>query len=167
MVSPSSPRALFVYGTLQFEPVLDALLSRVPPIAPGVLAGHAVVGLAGASYPGLVVSRGRGTPARGFVCRSLEMDEWALIDAWEDDFYELVEVSVVEPTGAVVTCLTYRLPEGMAGSGTWSARRFEDRDLAAFVSGTIAWRAQRTGLGGVYPATRLGGVRPSSTSLTP
>jgi hypothetical protein len=132
------PPALFVYGTLQFPPVLEALLGRVPPLSPGTLDDHAVVGLVERTYPGLVTAPG--DAARGWVCKDLGDAEWLVIDSWEDDDYELVTVSVTVRGREPVCCGTYRLARSEAGEGSWSAARFATTELASFAAASAQWR---------------------------
>jgi len=132
------PPALFAYGTLPFGPVLVALLGRVPALEPARLADHAVVGLAGRNYPGLVRARGR--EARGWVCGDLAPGEWDVLDRWEDPCYELVTVTVRTGDGSVRPCGTYRLGVGEQGSGEWSASAFAARHLGGYAEATARWR---------------------------
>ncbi len=119
--------------------MLTALLGRVPALEPARLADHAVVGLAGRSYPGLVRAGGR--EARGWVCGDLAPGEWDVLDRWEDACYELVTVAVRTDGGSVRTCGTYRLGGGVPGSGGWSAAAFAQRHLAGYAEATARWRA--------------------------
>ncbi|HLN16176.1 MAG TPA: gamma-glutamylcyclotransferase family protein [Acidimicrobiales bacterium] len=153
------PPDLFVYGTLQFAPVLDALLGRVPRLEPAVLADHEVVGLPDRSYPGLV--RSDGGAAEGFVCPGLASPEWDVIDAFEDGWYELVVVTA-HSGGEQVVCGAYRLPPGQTGDGGWSADEFCATELTRFTAACADFRAS---LG--HEVTRFGGVRPARTSEAP
>ncbi|WP_431954631.1 gamma-glutamylcyclotransferase family protein [Nocardia lijiangensis] len=82
-----SEHALFVYGTLQFPVVLRELIGRCPDLSPAVLPGWRVAALPGRVYPGLVAAA-RAT-ARGVVLSGLGAREWAVLDAFEDDEYDL------------------------------------------------------------------------------
>src|SRR3982074_2116547 len=80
------PDALFVYGTLLFPEVLQALLDRVPELIPASVAGWRVVALPGRVYPGLVLDS---ETATGFLIIDLATSEWQILDAFEDEQYEL------------------------------------------------------------------------------
>ncbi|WP_324194587.1 gamma-glutamylcyclotransferase family protein [Nocardia blacklockiae] len=84
---------LFVYGTLQFGPVLEALLGRTPDHDLAVAPGHRVAALPGRLYPGLVPRPGR--MAGGLVLNGLTRAEWETIDAFEDDEYHLEAIPLI------------------------------------------------------------------------
>jgi hypothetical protein len=135
------PPALFVYGTLQFEAVLRALFGRVPALEPARLADHAVVGLVGRNYPGLVAARGGAVG--GWVGDDLGAGEWETLDRWEDACYELATVTVTTGGvgGRVLSCGTYRLAAGRGGSGEWSAAAFASTELTGYAEATARWRS--------------------------
>ncbi|MFF0487896.1 gamma-glutamylcyclotransferase family protein [Nocardia sp. NPDC003482] len=84
---------LFVYGTLQFAPVLDELIGRMPEHDIAVAPGWWVVALPGRFYPGLVARPER--MAGGLVLSGLTDREWREIDAFEDDEYDLRPIEVI------------------------------------------------------------------------
>lgn len=84
---------LFVYGTLQFAPVLEGLLGRTPDHDLGVAPDQRVAALPGRLYPGLVAQPGR--MAGGLVLNGLTPAEWEIIDAFEDDEYALRTVPLI------------------------------------------------------------------------
>lgn len=57
---PDGPNELFVYGTLRFDVVLEALLGRVPACTRASAPGWRAAALEGRVYPGLVASWPRG-----------------------------------------------------------------------------------------------------------
>ncbi|MEU3795775.1 gamma-glutamylcyclotransferase family protein [Streptomyces fructofermentans] len=87
------PDVLFCYGTLQFDAVLTALLGRIPARAPASAPGWRAALLEGRVYPGLVVST-LGSTAPGALLTDLSNEEWRILDAFEDDRYELQEVTL-------------------------------------------------------------------------
>jgi gamma-glutamylcyclotransferase (GGCT)/AIG2-like uncharacterized protein YtfP len=117
---------LFAYGTLQFGPVLHALLGRVPPLDEAELPGWRAAALRGRSYPGLVPGPG----ARGVVLDGLTAGEWAVLDAFEEDVYVRQEVTLADGR----TAWTYVWPDASAVlPHDWSADEFARTDLQAFV----------------------------------
>ncbi|MBX6387493.1 MAG: gamma-glutamylcyclotransferase [Frankia sp.] len=92
--------ALFVYGTLLFGEVVEALIRRRPPTSPAVLPGWRAARLPGRVYPGLVLAPGR--RANGKLIHGLTPAEWAVFDDFEGDAYLLsqVEVAAAGPAGA-------------------------------------------------------------------
>lgn len=84
---------LFAYGTLQFGPVVNAVIGRMPDIAVAVARDWRVAALPRRPYPGLVARPGR--LAGGVLLRGLTPADWAFIDAFEDAEYELRPIHVV------------------------------------------------------------------------
>jgi gamma-glutamylcyclotransferase (GGCT)/AIG2-like uncharacterized protein YtfP len=125
---------LFAYGTLRFPDVLDALLGRVPEHTPAVVGGWRVAALDGRIYPVLVP--GDGTAA-GVLISGLDAAEWRLIDAYEDDFYALERLTLVdgrEGWAYLTRDRTAALPVD------WSPADFTARHLTAFAGKCREWR---------------------------
>jgi gamma-glutamylcyclotransferase (GGCT)/AIG2-like uncharacterized protein YtfP len=141
---------LFAYGTLQFPPVLDALLGRRPRLTPARADGWRAAPLVARPYPGLV--RDPSATAVGVVVSGLTPDEWALLDAFEGEFYRLVLVDVgtgtAEPTG---TSTYMWLSADEVLPGTWERDRFRATGLDAFVDRCRRWRAVYGSPGRVAP----------------
>ncbi|MCX4094893.1 gamma-glutamylcyclotransferase family protein [Nocardia sp. alder85J] len=101
---PAFPRSnsagdeLFAYGTLQFAPVLEALLGRVPPLRLGVTKGWRVAALPDRVYPGLIPDSER--IAVGIVVAGLTRAEWEILDRFEDAEYDLRPIRLVRPAAA-------------------------------------------------------------------
>ncbi|WP_406279865.1 gamma-glutamylcyclotransferase [Nocardia sp. NBC_00881] len=125
--------ALFAYGTLQFPEVLTVLLGRVPSLEPAELTGWRAAVLPRRVYPGLVLASGELTP--GAVLAGLSAAEWMILDAFEDDEYDLRRVRVgdrVEPVWTYVwTAAT--------DSAEWRRDRFAADHLAVFASRSARW----------------------------
>jgi gamma-glutamylcyclotransferase (GGCT)/AIG2-like uncharacterized protein YtfP len=132
---PPDPGDLFVYGTLRFPEVLQALLGRLPGLTEATVAGWRVAALADRSYPGLV--RAPGSTAAGVVVTGLTPDEWRLLDRYEDEDYGLEQLTLTDGRGV----LTYFWrPESEAAADDWSAPGFAERHLPEFVVRCRAWR---------------------------
>ncbi|MGV9818529.1 gamma-glutamylcyclotransferase family protein [Nocardia xishanensis] len=154
----AAEHALFVYGTLQFPEVLRELLGRCPDLAPAELAGWRAAALPGRVYPGLVQD-GRAT-VRGVLLSGLTAGEWAVLDAFEDDEYDLRAVVFDgEPVGAGGSGSlrarpgnsggTVCVPPGVvwtyvwtadAMSVEWRAEAFAAEHLSAFAVRCAGWR---------------------------
>ncbi|KAH8880140.1 hypothetical protein GQ53DRAFT_755320 [Thozetella sp. PMI_491] len=80
---------LFAYGTLILDPVISALLDRIPPSTNIRAPGWRAAGLPGLPYPGLVpdASYLAGVPGRLYF--DLTPREWAILDAFENPEYEV------------------------------------------------------------------------------
>lgn len=131
---PADPHALFVYGTLQFPEVLTALLGRVPDHTPGAVDGWRVAALPGRVYPGLVPGPGA---AKGLLITGLSRTEWRVLDAFEDDFYDLTELTLTDGrTGWCYTC-----PAGHpVCDKDWIPADFTAGPLPGYAANTAAWR---------------------------
>lgn len=132
---PPEPGALFAYGTLQFAEVLGALLRRVPEHAAGTVTGWRAAALTGRSYPGLVAADG--ATAGGVLITRLTPSEWHLIDVYEDDFYELRQLTLTDGRSG----WTYAWAAAAeVAPHDWSAPDFAARHLADFTRRCRAWR---------------------------
>ena len=122
---------LAAYGTLQFPEILRALLGRVPDLEPGTIVDHEARRLPGVGFPGLVAAPGSLAPAHVIV--DLSEQEWEALDAYEDDFYALVDVVVLIDGGLEVPAVAYRVPASMATSTIWTADWFAAEHLETFL----------------------------------
>jgi gamma-glutamylcyclotransferase (GGCT)/AIG2-like uncharacterized protein YtfP len=133
------PNALFTYGTLQFDAVLDALLGRVPQRIPGTAPGWRAAALDGRLYPGLVAAPDANAP--GLLLRDLSDEEWAILDAFEDDRYDLREISLA--SGG--TGWAYIWPDDHVQAEDWNAQHFEAHHLSAYAARCARISAALTG----------------------
>ncbi|WP_433593823.1 gamma-glutamylcyclotransferase family protein [Nocardia sp. CA-145437] len=133
---PAASDPLFVYGTLRFEAVLTALIGRVPRMEPARLIGRRAAALPGRAYPGLVTATDAVTA--GFVLTGLTADDWRVLDAFEDDEYDLTPVSV-HLGERVGYAWTYTWTAEVA-EADWSAADFEAGHLPYYESKCAAWR---------------------------
>src|SRR6266487_644351 len=85
--------ALFVYGSLLFPEVMRVLLGRIPAGLPASVAGWRVAALPGRVYPALVPGE---TVAKGQLISDLTPADWRLLDAFEDDVYELRRLTLTD-----------------------------------------------------------------------
>ncbi len=134
---PAGPASLFAYGTLQFPAILSALLRRIPDHAAGTVTGWRVAALTARSYPGIVPA-GQATAA-GILLTGLTPGEWRLIDTYEDDFYELRQLTLSD--GRQGWTYAWMSHDQVAGHD-WSAPDFAARHLADFAERCRAWRAR-------------------------
>jgi gamma-glutamylcyclotransferase (GGCT)/AIG2-like uncharacterized protein YtfP len=128
------PESLFVYGSLLFAEVLRALLDRVPNRVPASAPGWRVASLPGRVYPGL--ARGPDA-ASGLLMTDLTPTEWRILDAFEDELYELRPLTLSDGRiGWAYVCGE----DPAASPGGWDAGLFSERDLPAYVGACVAWR---------------------------
>jgi gamma-glutamylcyclotransferase (GGCT)/AIG2-like uncharacterized protein YtfP len=120
------PTALFVYGTLQFETVLGGLIGRVPERQPTTTLGWRAAALEGRVYPGLVSAPG--SEARGLLLTGMSEREWRVLDAFEDDRYDLQRIDLTCRSAA----WAYVWPGGEVQVEDWDAAGFQERHLQAY-----------------------------------
>jgi gamma-glutamylcyclotransferase (GGCT)/AIG2-like uncharacterized protein YtfP len=125
---------LFVYGTLLFPEVLEALLHRVPAREPATAIGWRVAALPGRPYPGLVPRRG--AAASGLVLSGLDRAEGRLLDAYEDSDYRLTEITLADGR----RCPSY-VWDRAALAHDWNRDGFAVDHLADYVAHCVRWRA--------------------------
>ncbi|MBF6471654.1 gamma-glutamylcyclotransferase [Nocardia abscessus] len=123
---------LFAYGTLQLDPVLDALIGRVPKSAEDKLSGWRVARLPHRVYPGLVPDPAKS--AYGRVLSGITPVEWMLLDRFEDDDYDLVPVTLDSGLHAMV--YAWKKPVDQLD---WIADEFAASELPAYVQRCTAW----------------------------
>jgi gamma-glutamylcyclotransferase (GGCT)/AIG2-like uncharacterized protein YtfP len=127
---------LFVYGSLMFPEVLEALLGRTPAIEPAALDGWRVAALADRVYPGLVEAPG--LLAAGRVLLGLDTAEQAMLDAFEeDDVYERRPVVLAD--GRTAATYVWIDPAAVLAHD-WDPQRFATVELARYVDRWSAWR---------------------------
>ncbi|WP_307818514.1 gamma-glutamylcyclotransferase family protein [Streptomyces sp. MBT62] len=120
---------LFCYGTLRFSDVLNALLGRIPDRVPASAPGYRAASLQGRIYPGLIVC-GPGGSASGLVLTDLSSAEWFILDAFEDERYDLREIAL--STGELG--LAYVWPGGDVRPEDWDAEDFQSRHLEVYAA---------------------------------
>jgi len=92
-------QSLFVYGTLRFAPIVEALLGWVPPMSPATVHGWRAAALPGRVYPGLVPAPGRTCDA--VVLSGLRWSDRKVLDVFEGDPYEARELVLADGRRAV------------------------------------------------------------------
>ncbi|MFB8274703.1 gamma-glutamylcyclotransferase family protein [Nocardia colli] len=143
MDSPTSRRweqcaaqghSLFVYGTLRFPEVLKVLIDRVPNLVTAVAPGWRVAALPGRLYPGLVPEPD--TLAHGLLLTGLTLGEWEILDAFEDDEYDLRAIQLAAAADPVSTYIW----TAAAAQDDWHPDQFTATYLADFVTHCAEWR---------------------------
>lgn len=119
------PDALFVYGTLQFPEVLDALLGRIPASRRAAATGWRAAALEGRVYPGLVPAE---STASGLLLIDLPPAEWRILDDFEDDRYDLRRIALSNGEHG----WAYVWPFGEVLAEDWDPKEFTTRHLDAY-----------------------------------
>ncbi|MER5210929.1 gamma-glutamylcyclotransferase family protein [Streptomyces sp. NPDC002838] len=119
---------LFAYGTLQFDAVLEALIGRIPQRVSASAPGWRAASLEGRVYPGLVAAPSSAAP--GVLLTDLSRREWTILDAFEDDRYDLREVTLTSGGRG----LAYIWPDGEVRDEDWDAEQFRARHLQEYAA---------------------------------
>jgi gamma-glutamylcyclotransferase (GGCT)/AIG2-like uncharacterized protein YtfP len=126
---------LFVYGTLRFPDVLRAILGRVPDLTPATARGWRVAALLGRRYPGLVVDPDG--CAAGLLLTGLTADEQRILDAFEDDLYDLRRLPLDGGRHGWAYVWT---ADAEVAADDWDPERFTEQHLSAYVGRCVGWR---------------------------
>lgn len=134
---------LFVYRTLLFDGIVQALTDRTFQSSPALLRGftrHAIVREGETeAYPAIKPHASAGVSGRVF----LDVDESSasLIDAFEGDppDYQAAPVAVESADGRTITATTYVALPGLVPQldGTWSEQEFQRLHLEYYVTRVI------------------------------
>ncbi len=126
--------SVFVYGTLLFPEVLEAVIGWRPASRPARLRGWVRLSLRGRPYPGLLPRDGAETP--GLLCRSVDAGALARLDHFEGRSYERIELPVESddvPTSAWVYVLAASA-RNLALEEPWAPELFRARHLTAYTA---------------------------------
>lgn len=135
------PLTLFVYGTLAFPEVLQVLLGRVPDSTEAVVPGWRLAGLPGRVYPAMVVAEAM---AHGRLIADLSNSEWQIIDAFEDDIYELRQLNLTDGR----TAWAYVCGNDLnVSAGNWDGRQFDNEHFVEYLKHCTAWRRKYGNVG--------------------
>ncbi|MGV9409983.1 gamma-glutamylcyclotransferase family protein [Nocardia sp. NPDC003693] len=133
---PAAGEPLFVYGTLQFPAVLHELLGRTTDLEAATASGRRVAALPERVYPGLVPAPA--AVALGFLLHGLTPPEWRVLDAFEDDEYDLCPIPV-HAGDRETYAWTYVWTAAVAEKD-WSATEFRVARLPSYVEMCASWR---------------------------
>ncbi|MEO7861003.1 MAG: gamma-glutamylcyclotransferase family protein [Nitrospirales bacterium] len=127
--------ALFVYGTLQFSEVVEAVTGMVLPWVKAEAPGFAQFRFTDRIYPGLVAREGALTQGR--VYTGLSHQVWELLDRFEDPIYRRELVEVYRSDGSKMMSHAYVVPlaqQHLLSSQLWQMDWFSDVHLDGYVS---------------------------------
>ena len=101
----SGPDAVFAYGTLQVDAVMECVTGRLFPGEPAVLPGFRRRRLVRRTYPGVVATPGEDTA--GVVVRGVDADALARLDVFESDIYDRRVLEVRTAAGPSLAAWVY------------------------------------------------------------
>ncbi len=126
---------LFAYGTLMFPAVWRRVVGREFAAQPASVSGYAVFRVADGVYP-VMVAAAPDDRVSGLVYRGIDDATLRLLDEYESDLYDRVEVQALFAGGELIACEAYVLPErnhAHASNGPWSAETFAREHLAGYL----------------------------------
>ena len=132
---------LFAYGTLIFDEIVQMVTGRCFPGPPAYVDGHARYRLDGEVYPALVEQPGSRVNGRLYL--GLDDDALALLDRFEGDLYDRVEVRAVTDDGQTRPAATYRIKGDHAHRLTqdpWDPAVFDKEDRSRFIESYLGFR---------------------------
>lgn len=124
---------LFVYGTLVFPEVIEALTGRVPESIPAILHGYVRYTVAGQVYPGIV--KHRDSSVEGLLYTGITPEELERLNEYEDTFYELMTLDVIAGTKNL-KAFVYVVPLssiGVLDDTPWDPELFRKNQLEKFL----------------------------------
>lgn len=126
---------LFAYGTLTFPAIWRRVVGREWTSEPASVAGYAVFRVADGVYP-VMVEAGADDVVRGLVFRNVDAATLQVLDEYESDLYDRIEVRAQIADGEFIGCHAYVLPErnyAHASGEPWSAEAFERDHLTGYL----------------------------------
>jgi gamma-glutamylcyclotransferase (GGCT)/AIG2-like uncharacterized protein YtfP len=126
---------VFVYGSLLFPDIFEAVTRALPRRSDATLDGYARYRLRGESYPAIVPEPGARTA--GAVYHDLTLDMLERLDRFEGLEYERARVSVVLAAGPAVSALAYVLEPGelhRIEPVPWDPEHFDREHRASFAA---------------------------------
>jgi gamma-glutamylcyclotransferase (GGCT)/AIG2-like uncharacterized protein YtfP len=131
-----------------FPEVLKVLLDRVPKRLPATVTGWRVAALPDRVYPGLVPAK---RTVKGLILDDLTPQEWRLLDAFEDEVYELQRVELADGHhGWAYVCDA----DAQVHTHDWDPEEFVAQHLARYVDNCVAWRRRHAEkMGSAHRAT--------------
>lgn len=128
---------LFAYGTLMIPEIWTAVTGSESVGEPATLRSHARLLVAGADFPGLVVSNDPNRRVAGCLYRDLDESLFQRLDRYEDDFYQRRQVNVDCATGEQLACQTYLVPREhhhLLSDSEWNPETFRANALSRYLA---------------------------------
>lgn len=121
-----------------FPEALEVLLDRVPERLRVTVTGWRVAALPDRVYPGLVPANGT---VKGLILADLTPQEWRLLDAFEDEVYELRRLELAGGGhGWAYVCDA----AAEVDADDWDPEKFTTQHLTRYVDNCAAWRSRHT-----------------------
>lgn len=135
MPHPDHPD-LFAYGTLMAPQIIGRIIGRLPESAPAHALGFQRFRVKDRSFPGIVRTDNPEDRVDGLLYLDISPAEWMLLNAYEDDFYALEDITI--HTGALTPIArTYLVPPGSShvlSDQSWDYGLFLKNDLPNYLT---------------------------------
>ena len=129
---------LFCYGTLMYQPLLEALAGRPLSIEAARLPGFRCLEVLRADYPGIVACDG--FSVEGILVRDIPSPAWPRLDRYEGEMYRRSVVRPVRDDGVTEKAWAYVIRpcySARLGKKDWhfgpNAQRYAKMQLAALI----------------------------------
>ena len=135
--------AVFAYGTLQFDDVMEAVTGRRFAGVPASLAGYRRSCLHARSYPGIVPDAGEKTDGRLYP--EVDAEALAVLDAFEGTLYDRLALVVRTSTGEGVRAWAYVVVERQryrVSPQSWDPELFLQQHGEKFIEGCRRFRKE-------------------------
>jgi gamma-glutamylcyclotransferase (GGCT)/AIG2-like uncharacterized protein YtfP len=146
----ANPGPLFVYGSLMFAEVTEVLIGRNPQRTQATVDGWRVISLPGKVYPGLMQSVG--AIAVGQLIHDLTNQEWAIMDAFENDIYDL---KCLQPRELKSPAWAYVLECLIANPVGWNPQHFATTHLTEYLATCQRWSSRAAASPRTHPLLGL------------
>lgn len=126
---------LFAYGTLLVPEIWRHVVGRDFPNEPATLPGYEIRRVRDADYPAVRPSADPAAFVTGRVYRGLDDASLARLDAYEDDLYDRIAVTLLDRSSNPVASDVYvASPIGLSrlSDDGWTLERFLKEDFAAY-----------------------------------
>lgn len=101
---------VFTYGTLMYPEVWLAVVGRTFETVGGTITGYANFRLRNEVFPGILAA-GPEKSVRGIVYLDVDDDSIELLDVFEGEFYDRLNLQVIREDGHSLTAGAYVVPE--------------------------------------------------------
>jgi len=124
---------VFTYGSLMFDDIMQNLLGKPATKIPAVLQGWMRHALKDRTYPGAVPATDPNAKIDGILWLSLTDQDLAILDRFEGNEYDKLQVEVLSAAGQTYPALLYAWKDTSALLGEWDVAEFDRLHRQSFV----------------------------------
>lgn len=131
---------VFVYGSLMYAPVWEAVVVGKYASLQAALPGFRRAALEGLTYPGAVRQSGHNIQGRLYL--NVDNSDLKRLDDFEGEWYERITVTV-KTSDSNVSAQVYRwLHDALTRESDWSVQEFESTGLDLFLNTYVQTRRE-------------------------